>query len=449
MIRIICLIFGILMPLISFSNGGPVDYSHFRKTGNIRLLRKADVSLIKENLSIKVVGDFSEIEVEYALRNNGKKQKIQYGFPVDAYETAWGYGDVPPIFSKYYDIVEYFRILENENELKTTFWVVDSVYKAMPVNLNEGFYGKQDSCTVLRKWYATTIEFQEDETKTIKVQYKVKNTLRDKRPGFCFVHRFTDRFFTYHLTPSSHWGDGIVNEFNLQIDLTSIASDGADIFVNGIDELKNEDNIYSYSSMNYDLKQSDRINIRYNHSHIGLSSFIKSYELPANLIKSISSSRGDKAVENLIDKSHKTTWTGKRYDWIEIEFNKIQKAHHNLRNRYLMPIGILALNGDYASKESFHKSGKIKSLQVIINDTIFFNTELWKGENGSKIIFLEKPVFRDVNENSIHGLATIIADGDSLGSTRFIKKIRIKILATESSESSEFTLSELYFVGHQ
>ena len=73
---VIFLIISILTPLISFSNGGPVDYSHFRKTGNIRLLRKADVSLIKENLTIKVVGDFSEIEVEYSLKNNGKSQKI-------------------------------------------------------------------------------------------------------------------------------------------------------------------------------------------------------------------------------------------------------------------------------------------------------------------------------------------------------------------------------------
>ncbi len=50
----------------------PVEYSHFRKTGNIRLLRKADVPLIKKNLTIKVVGDFSEINVVFSLKNNKK-----------------------------------------------------------------------------------------------------------------------------------------------------------------------------------------------------------------------------------------------------------------------------------------------------------------------------------------------------------------------------------------
>jgi len=385
--KVFFLIICILTPLISFSNGGPVDYSHFRKTSNIKLLRKADVSLIKENLSIKVVGDFSEVEVEYCLKNNGKTQNIQYGFPVDAYETSWGYGDVYPAFSQYNDIVEYFKIIENEKELKVAYWIVDSVYKAMPVNLNEGFYRENDSCIILRKWYSTTIEFQEGETKIIKVLYKVKNTLRDKTPGFCFIHRFTDRYFTYHLTPSCNWGDGIVNEFNLRIDLTSIASIGADIIVDGINDLQNKDNIYSFSSNNYDLKRSDRINIRYNISHIGLSRFISEYELPLNLIKSIRNSTNDLSINKLIDKSHNTTWTGKKSDWIEIEFNNISSE-----NGYLSLMGILALNGDYSSKENFDKSGKIKTLQVIINDSIIFNTEPWEGENGGKIITLEKSV---------------------------------------------------------
>lgn len=443
--KIFFIIISVLIPLISFPNGGPVDYSHFRKTGNLRLLRKADVSLIKENLSIKIVGDFSEIEVEYALQNNGEKQKIQYGFPIDAYETSWGYGNVNPIFSRHYDIVEYFKILENDNELKTTFWVVDSVYKAMPVDLNEGSYRSKDSCFILRKWYSTTIEFLKGETKTIKVLYKVKNTLRDKVPGFCFIHRFTDRFFTYHLTPSSNWGNGIVNEFNLKIDLSAIVSEGADVNVGGINELKHDENIYSYSSKDYDLKKSDRINIRYNYSHIGLSGFIKKYELPGSLIKSIRNSTNDKSMNNLIDKSHMTTWSGKQHDWIEIEFNKIEKG-----NEYVMPIGILALNGDYSSKENFDKSGKIKTLQVIINDSIIFNTAPWEGENGSRIVFLEKPYFRNVNENSFNGLATIVADG--LGfwiKSKFIRKIRIRILTVDNSESNEFTLSEIYFVGKQ
>ncbi len=78
----------LLNSLFLFANGGVVNYSHFRKTGNIRLMQKADISLIKEELFIKIEGDFTIIEVKYLLKNNGEDDILIYGFPVDAYETG-------------------------------------------------------------------------------------------------------------------------------------------------------------------------------------------------------------------------------------------------------------------------------------------------------------------------------------------------------------------------
>jgi hypothetical protein len=40
---------------LAFANGGVVDENYFKKTGNIRLLQKADISLLKEDLRIKIV----------------------------------------------------------------------------------------------------------------------------------------------------------------------------------------------------------------------------------------------------------------------------------------------------------------------------------------------------------------------------------------------------------
>ena len=437
----------ILTPLTSFPNGGPVDISHFRKTGNIRLLRKADISLLKENLNIKVTGDYTEIEVDYQLKNNGDQQQIQYGFPVDAYETNWHYGDPGwPIFEGNNDFVEYFRVLENGQEIKVNKWVVDSVYTAQSTNLNEGLYGHKDQYTILRKWYSTTIDFEKGETIGLKVLYKVKNTMRDKVPGFSFVHRFTDRHFTYHLTPSSNWGDGIVKEFSLKIDLTDLASKGAEYSVTGIENLKNGNNLYSYSSTEYDLNSSNRINIRYNNSHIKLSEFIKDNELPNGIIKSIKSSSNNLTIKNLLDDSSQTTWTGKQGDWIEIEFRKTPRKNGKGN---IAPAGILVLNGDYSNKENFDRSGKLKNIKVIVNDTITFNTEPWEGEEGKRVIQLDNPAFRIVHDKYIHGLATIIADGDGLLWYRadHLYKIRIEILTVDGNAGKEVTLSELYFVG--
>jgi len=437
----------ILKPLTSYSNGGPVDISHFRKTGNIRLLRKADVSLLKENLTIKVIGDYTEIEVEYQLKNNGNQQQIQYGFPVDAYETDWHYGDPGwPIFEGDNQFVEHFRVLANGQDIKVTNWVIDSIYSAQSTNLNEALYNSPKQYTILRKWYSTTIDFTKGETKELKVLYKIKNTMRDKMPGFCFIHRFTDRHFTYDLSPSSNWGDGIVREFTLKIDLTDIASIGAGYSVTGIDNLKNTNNLYSYNMTEYNLNKSDRIDIHYNNSHIKLSEFIITQELPKDIIKSVKSSSNQSTVKNLLDNSHITTWTGKPGDWIEIEFQRNQRKNGK---GYISPAGILVLNGDYSSKENFDKSGKMKNVKVIVNDSIAFNTEPWEGGNGKRIIKLDKPVFREVNEKYIPGLAIIIADGDGLGWYRSDGnyKIRIEILTVDGNARKEVTLSELYFVG--
>ena len=429
----------IITPLISFSNGGPIDISHFFKTGNIRLLRIADISLIKENLNIKVVGDFTEIEVEYHLQNNGDLQKIQYGFPVDAYEISWNgsiqsYTDYD-IFNGKTNIVEYFNIFENGTKVKVSQWVVDSAYNIETT----GFNKKYEPTRILRKWFATTLEFKKGEIKELKVLYKIKNTLIDRALGFYyFINSFDDRNFTYHLTPSSNWGNGIVNEFNLNINLSALDSIDAEYTVTGIDSLQKNNSFYSFHKVNYDLNNSDRININYNNSHIKLSEFFSKYELPKGFIKSIRCSSNDSTINNLIDNSNKTTWTGRQGDWIEIKFNKISGVNGNISLNSL-----LVLNGDFSSKENFNNSGKLKNVKVTINDTIVFNTEPWEGNNGKRIIELKKPVYKNVNEKYINGLASVIADG----LFEYIYKLRIEILKVDGNSGNEATLSELYFLG--
>jgi hypothetical protein len=99
--------------------------------------------------------------------------------------------------------------------------------------------------------------------------------------------------------------------------------------------------------------------------------------------------------------------------------------------------------------DNFSKSGKMKNVKVIVNDTIVFNGEPWKGDRGKRIIKLDKPIFRLINEKHIQGLATIIADGYGLAwyNTDNLYKVRIEILTVDENAGKEVTLSELYFVG--
>jgi hypothetical protein len=446
-IFIIVLIGLILAPLMFYANGGPVDMGRLRKTGNIRLLRKADVKLLSEDLKIKIVGDYTEIEVDYQLKNNGDPQQIQYGFPVDAYDEDWHFGESAwPMFEGGNKIVEYFNVFANGAPMKTAAWVEDSVYAAQSVNLNEGYYAAQGRSIILRKWFTTSIHFDKGETIQLKVLYKVKNTLRDKIPGFCFVNRITDRHFTYDLSPSSNWGDGIVHQFNLSIDLTDSSSIGVDYAVHGIDNLKLDNKVYSYSAMDYDLNQSDRIDIHYNNSHIKMAEFIQDNDLPKGIVKSIRSSSDGSDAKNLLDNSPFTTWTGVQGDWIEIEFQRMPRKNGNGN---IVIAGILALNGDYSGKDHFEKSGRMKNVKVIVNDKVEFNTMPWEKESGNTLIHLDKPVFKDVDAQYVSGLATIVADGDGLGCYRVdhVFKIRIEIMSVDGNAGKGVTLSELYFVG--
>jgi len=425
-----------IFPCVLYSNGGPLDMSHFRKTGNIRLMDKKEVLLKKEDLKIKVIGDFTEIDVNYELQNLGKKQNIQYGFPVDAYETVWGYGDVGNVFSEYNDCIQYFYVYDNEEQIQVSQWIVDNVYKVQAIDLDEGpYHRKNEEYQIVRKWSAVTLEFDENEIKNLRIKYKIKNTLRDKNTGFKFIPRYSIRNFTYDLNPSSNWGNGLVEEFSLKIDLTDLGSSKSIYSLNTKNLSEVEKNVYSKSITNFDLKKASRINISYDNRHLKLTDFFYENEVSKQRIKSINCSSKNKNSLSLIDNLNTTKWNGEKDDWIEIQFKERKENDKSIR-------GILILDRDYSSKEKFNKSGKLKAVKVIINDKIEFNTEPWEGENGSRIIKLEQKKYKKVNDKDVVGLSTIIADGD--GFYENIDTIRIEIVEIEGESVDLF---EIYLVG--
>lgn len=446
---------------IVLANGGPVDISHFRKTGNIKLMQKADISILKEDLFIKIEDDFTIIEVTYLLKNNGEANNIMYGFPVDVYEADWFYGDTPDpnpfTWTWNKKIVEYFYAFEDSTELKTSTWYSENLYLALTENLNEGIYHEKDSINITRKWYILKLDFDKNKEKEITIKYKVENTKRDKLPGFCFIPRYTDRHFTYHLFPSSKWGDGIVNNFSVTIDISDLIKNNCDYIVEGIEGFTNIKSLYTFKTENYDLNSSDRINIHYNNTHLKMSEYIENNDIKNIIINKIYASANPEQVKNLIDNNPATCWTGEAGDWIEIVYNEIPRTKY-IGN--VLVSGILALNGNFSDEENYNKNGKIKFCKVLINDTIEYNTEPWNEPEGNKTIFLSENKYKNIL--NINGLATIIADGDALTFQGIaflidnkpgkleIKKIRLKIIDIYEGEEKNhsFSISEIYLVGN-
>jgi hypothetical protein len=136
-----------------FSNGGPVDVSLFRKTGNIRLLNKANISLESEDLRLIIENDFTIVKVKYVLKNNGVDETVIYGFPIDAFEGK-RYSDYEGNPFKFEDNqvvnIEYFNAFIDQEKIRITNWITDILYA---VQFN------QQSYKIYRKWFIAKINF--------------------------------------------------------------------------------------------------------------------------------------------------------------------------------------------------------------------------------------------------------------------------------------------------
>lgn len=433
-----------------FANGGPVDYSLFRKTQNIKLINKADIKLVSEDLNITIEGDYSIIKVKYELKNLGKSQQICYGFPIDAFHDVWGSpGGTGVVFDGFHPkskLINYFKAFANSEPIKSTYFDVDSVY-SITLNNYDPMY---NPFIIQRRWYILKIDFEKNETQELVIDYKIRNRFQDYTHGFRFVDRYYERNFTYHLTPSSNWGDGIVENFSVSINFDDLEKNKVPYSITGINDLAKTSNTYSLKRKNYDLKKSDRINITYNNEHLKLSDFIARRHIPRNMIKSIKASSNSDSAINLIDNNPNTVWVGKKGDWIEIEFYKYKNERDRIRfdstNLYIWIKGVLALNGDYSSVNKFKRSNLAKELLVSYN----YNREFrpLNGEYG-KLIKLPFKENLNLNKKDIKGNSTTLAEGIGFYFHEYdhIWKIRINVADIyRQNKNDSFTLSELYFL---
>ncbi len=399
----------------------------------MRLLQIADITLLQENLKIKIVGDYTEITVEYHLKNNGPSQKVAYGFPVDAFETDWWFGDPLKVFSRGNDCLKYFNAYENEQPLKVSQWIVDNLYSASTYGIEYlSERRKQKKYKVHRKWSSLNLFFKSKETKKLTIKYKIKNTLRDKKLGFKEIPEFTERHFTYDLNPSKNWDNGIVKKMNVSIDISDIGNQGAQYEVTGLKDYEVINHRFTHSSSNFDLKQAGRIEIQYNTIPIKLSKFIKKKKLSDSHITNIKCSTNEEWVCNLIDGDVKTTWEGTEGDCIEFSFEG-----ENGKSI----LGLMMLSGDYSSKENFVKSNKIKKLKILTNDVRYHSTEPWIGKGGNKTISLENPQYLNLSTEHMPGFSVVMADGIF---PKQCKKLRIEILEGEGSISEIYILERRY-----
>ncbi|WP_375559021.1 hypothetical protein ACE193_14920 [Bernardetia sp. OM2101] len=445
---ILLLLLSFLNFSLAFANGGVVDENYFKKTGNIRLLQKADISLLKEDLSIKIISDTTFIEVTYFLKNNGNTQSVHYGFPVDMYEGDWR-------DDKYVSLLS-FDVWVNTIAAKYSYWRVNNAYESNEHNKEEDKYYPSK---IDRQWYALKLDFEEGTTQTLTIKYAIQNYKSDYYYGFGFIPTPSERRFVYDLFPSSSWADGIVQDFSVTMDLSDLYQHQCNPKIEGLENLKEEKGIYTLKTQNFDLKKRSYLAVIYDNKRRKIAKTLKTeYELFP--IASISSSAEN--AEYLIDNDPNTVWKGKEGDWIEIKLPKKMIPYKvyttktdSLISRIDYPIGITFLNGNYSSKEKFEAESKVKKVLVKLNGITIKNSqgEDYNNLSLSKAEFsTEKTPYKSLVSPFKDNLMMYIFHSSDLGSIKlhkdYVHTIFIQIQQSDSS-TKEVSISDLYLFGYQ
>lgn len=407
--KVILLFSFLILTVCLWGNGGPIDACAVYKTGDIVLINNPFVSIVKEDLYIKVVEDYSYVNVTYKLKNESyESSNITYGFPVDYrrddlhYDFVW--------LDEYVPEIEFYL---NSKPLEIKHQVDYTVREA------KSFFYENSFDEVRRSWYVVDFEIPKDSTVTLMVKYKIKNAFEDWANTKNFFINYSYRYFIYDFSPANNWGDGKITAFNITIDAQDILNKDGEINISGI-ELTENSGIYSASIKKFDLDKAPDMVISYNCNNFKLSKYIKQYLLPRNYIKEIKASSNlspEHSDKNMFDFDFNTTWVsrGKNNgigEKIEIKLNK-------------SPLSLIGLiNGNMKDSNSYYDYSRVKKVRIDLECVDYRDSTKTIKETNE--IQLDDIKYSKINNDNFVKMVSIIRDyGDGLTQ---IKKITITIL---------------------
>jgi hypothetical protein len=433
-----------LFPTLLFANGSPINMSEIYATGNIQMMKKQNISLDEEMVSVVIDGDYANVKVEYQFKNRGNADTVAYGFPIDLYYES----------EQVLDLVEKslsnFKMEDSSGFLKTFKYTPRSEDEVAKILTGSTNYQKR-----IREWFLAEIPFKKHETKTVKVSYRVKSRLDDWVFTKSFRPEFSDRTFIYLLKPSQNWGEGIVGNCTIKVDLRKL------LRANGIIKeihprgYVNKEGILIWKYSKLDLKGADEIKVVYDNSAAALTKYILEERIPSRYIVSTKASSVLKTDEiniynyeskNLFDGDLNTAWCegikghGER-EWVEFNFG----------NAFIGAIGII--NG-YTKREAiYYANDRIKKIKLDVEyvPREYDDVEQSGGseetlEKETTVIELKQKQFNELNKNVQAPFMSWLADyGDSY---RHVRKIRLSVLEVfPGTKYDDTCISEVYFLG--
>lgn len=438
------LLYFFIFPTLVFANGSPINMSEIYGTGNIEMIKKKNISLDQERVSVLIDGDYADVNVEYKFQNHGQADTVAYGFPIDLYYKSEQVVNLPEkSFTN-------LKLEDSTGFLKT--------FKYTPRNESEVsklLDGTAKHEKRFREWFIAEILFKGQETKTVKVSYRVKSRLDDWVYTKSFRPEFSDRTFTYLLKPSQNWGDGVVKRCRIAMDLRKFLKSGGiikEIYPKGY---VNEKGVLIWEYSNLDLARAEEIKLVYDNSAAALTKYVSEERIPSKYIVSVRASSVLKTDEvniynyepkNLFDNDLNTAWCegAKGHgegQWVEFNF---------AGNVSVAAIGII--NG-YTKREAlYYANNRIKKIKL---DVEYQPEEYQKHSGKSKtdiekettVIDLKELQFNELNKNVQAPFISWLADYDD--SYRRVNKIRLTIMEVSPGTKYDDTcISEVYLIGY-
>ena len=433
----------LISPTLLFANGSPINMSEIYGTGNIEMIKKKNISLDQEGVSVSIDGDYANVIVEYKFANHGQADTVAYGFPIDLYYKSEQVVNLPEkSFTN-------LKLEDSTGFLKT--------FRYTPRNESEVsklLDGTADHERRFREWFIAEIPFKEQEAKTVKVSYRVKSRLDDWVYTKSFRPEFSDRTFTYLLKPSQNWGDGVVKKCIISMDLRTLLKSGGiikEIYPKGY---VNEKGVLIWKYSNLDLAGAEEIKLVYDNSAAALTTYVSKERIPFKYIVSVKASSVLKTDEiniynyepkNLFDDDLNTAWcegTKGRGEGQWVEFNFAGNVS----------VGAIGIINGYTKREAlYYANNRIKKIKL---DVEYQPEEYQKHSGGSKtnvkettVIDLKELQFNELNKNVQAPFISWLADYDD--SYRRMNKIRLTIVEVAPGTKHDDTcISEVYFIGY-
>lgn len=417
-----------LFSILAWANGGPIDGSAVYTVGNIRPIRVASVTLMSEDLALKMEGDFTRIRASYRLqhKSSSSQRTITYGFPVDII-----YNEFTEDLDWRDTYVPEMQFLLNGQKLE----IKKEVREKTGTKVVDGYGEGYEKRTV---WFVTDFEIPAGETAELEIQYLVKNGFTDWETSKSAIPFFDVRRLYYDFSAAQYWGDGTLPVLNVSVE----ATENVLAVIEGLD-MQQEGNIYTYHGENVSLEDLPVLLITYDMEPARLSAYFQQRRLSAEKIKSITASStlpGNYQVENLLDNDLSTAWVeGKDGSGVgtKITVELVEPS----------PVIVVGLVNGYTKNETtYTRNNRIKKIRVEIFEE--------KGENSLTLTeafeeVLPEHDFVPIDASNFGRLIDVPCDaGDGFfgGST---KKVVLTILEVyPGTRYNDTCISEIFLLSY-